>query len=125
MPAFPPFPPTNQSGAANGPNKPKKQRLPPPPPKVYAKDPTLVFTRGWYIAPGQRKSDAALTAAVREYILSLPTSSHVTVLSAAFNVKGNIVCTFAAKPMSPTGNPVDTTLDNHAAALAAHMAKTL
>lgn len=102
---------------------PKKPRLPPPPPTVYSKDPTLVLTPGRYIPPAQRKSGAALTAAAREYFQSLPTSSHVTVLSAVFNHRGNIVCTFAAKPISPTGNPVVTTLDSHAAALAAHMAK--
>lgn len=45
----------------------------------------------------------------------------MSVLSAAFNVKGNIVCTFASKPAQPAGTSVDSTLDSHAQALGTHL----
>ena len=58
----PPAPNPQPTGAnpqpmppASGPKQPKKQRQPPPPPKVYAKDPTLVFSPNQPIPAKHRK----------------------------------------------------------------------
>ena len=125
----PPAPNPQPTGAnpqpmapAPSPKQPKKQRQPPPPPKVYAKDPTLVFSPNQPIPATHRKSGASLTTTVRHFIASLPTADRVTLLSAVFNAKGNIVCTFAPRPNSPTGPSVETILDRHAMALGGHLA---
>ena len=99
----------------------QKQRRAPPPPKMYAKDPTLVFVAASYMYRKWRRSDAAITAAVREFFSNLPTAERVTVLSAVFNTKGNIVCTFAPRPTTSTGPSVESLLDRHAVALGAFL----
>lgn len=72
---LPPAQPQCHAGTAPGPQKPRKQHQPPPPPKVYARDPTLVYTPKHYIPSDRRKSGAALTAAVCEFFTSLPTAN--------------------------------------------------
>lgn len=123
-----PAPPTTTAPApqASGKTTPKKApssgRPSPPPPKVYAKDPTLVFTANPYIPAAKRKSGAALTTAVRDFFAKLPTTKRLLVRSAVFNTKGRIVCTFTNRPGSTEGMAVESALDSHAGALCAHLA---
>ncbi|KAI5116793.1 hypothetical protein M0805_008786 [Coniferiporia weirii] len=119
-----PTAPTNQPQAstASAPEKKKKsKRQLPPPPKMFAKDPTLVLSTGLRIpCADSRLSGAILTQWAREFFDTLPTTDRVTVLSLAFNVKGNIMSVFAHCP--PNSTPTtETIIDRHQVAFAHHM----
>ncbi|KAI5115746.1 hypothetical protein M0805_003760 [Coniferiporia weirii] len=119
-----PAAPTNPSQVttiAQAKKKKKSKHQLPPPPKMFAKDPTLVLSPGIHHCRMEHcLSGSILTQRAHEFFDELPTADQVTVLSSAFNVKGNIVTVFTHHPsnLMPT---TETIIDRHSVTFAHYM----
>ncbi|KAI5116296.1 hypothetical protein M0805_002849 [Coniferiporia weirii] len=113
--------PTQAPATATNEKKKKPKRQLPPPPKMFAKDPTLVLSTGLHIPRADsRLSGSILTQRAREFFNALPTADQVTILSSAFNTKGNIITVFAQRPTNSTPT-TEMIIDCHQVAFTRHM----